>query len=758
LNNEEGYLKGASTLLIDSTNAFLQKNLSRTPKLRLQSVAEMRVKIEELKRLRQRIELENSPKRPNVHFVCRDKEISYIDEYLQRDSYVILEGIGGIGKTELAKKYAWENRGKYDIVQFITYSGDLQTTVAYSMNFRNFDNAKIAQYESKYGNEAVKYIYRDKISSLKQEYHGKRTLIVVDNYNAVADDHFTELVSWDYKVIFTSREKHNGNTIEITEMTDERDLLELFSEYYAPGKLSEEQVSVVLEIIGLVLGHTMTLMLIATAMQKSMKTPAEMLARLQSSLDPKLRTKIAVDKEGISAEDRENVVSEHIRNLFNMEEIIANGNYSFIMTNMAIIPYTGVDRKTFYLWALSERYKCDEYDDEDYTDIDSLIDHRWIQYDGETHYVSLHPVISDLAYRELKPDSVKCSALIRGMIEYAEGCFDKTYIEHNIGADMLQLALKRIVDKTKLTSDLYYVCASIFDSLSKPFLSAEIIEKALKMRCELFGEGHADVAKFYNQAGIIYNHMYKLEVALDYYEKALSLYSKLKGKDHSYTGTLYYNIGIVYRKLGKYDVAMDYAEKALAIRIKQEGESCPSVANVCSLMGKIHANIGEYEKALEYFNKSFEIYRKIYSDDHPLSAAFYRDTAVVYRSLEEYDKALAYNEKALKIMQRVYGDDYLGIAGLHNNIGVIYSNLGYYEKALEAYNKSLRIFLNIISTDNHPEIATAYYNIGRIYYKMKDNGNAFEFYQMALAMYEKTLPKDHPDIKEVEKSILDLQS
>jgi tetratricopeptide (TPR) repeat protein len=801
LNNEEGYLKGASTLLIDSTNAFLQKNLSRTPKLRLQSVAEMRVKIEELKRLRQRIELENSPKRPNVHFVCRDKEISYIDEYLQRDSYVILEGIGGIGKTELAKKYAWENRGKYDIVQFITYSGDLQTTVAYSMNFRNFDNAKIAQYESKYGNEAVEHIFCDKMSSLKQDYHGKRTLIVVDNYNTVADDHFAKFISGEYKVIFTSREKHNGSVIEITEMKSEDDLLMLFREYYSPYKLTGEQEPAVREIIRLVLGHTMTLMLIATVMLKSDKTSEEMLARFKKGLDPKLRTKIAVDKEEISAEDRENVVYGHIRSLFNMEDIAANENYAFIMTNMAIVPYTGLEKKIFYDWALSERYRSDEYDDEDYTDIDCLVDRRWIQEEirENVRYVSLHPVISDVACRELMPDSVKCIDLVGNLIkECARLCLDKTYVEYIEGTKMLETAYGRISDETKLTANLLDFYADICFKLAKYNLALDGYTKSLSIRTKIYGELHEDIADLYNSVGLVYLEMDEYNNALRSFDKSLEICQFGFGETHHYVADVYNNIGSTYDQMGEYDSALKYFRKSLELKkdlygansvdvakslnniatiyIQMDeqtnaleyfmkssdifvgilGENHRSVALLYNNIGTLINQLGNSEKALDYFLKALEIKENEYGKEHPDTSITYNSIGVLYTDIGEYDKALKYCETALDIRVKSYGKESSPVAISCSCIGTIYYRQKNYLKALDYYDKTLSIRLAIYN-ECHPEIGRAHYNLGVIYYELDEYSKAWQHYIEALRIYKISYPENHIKVKNIQKAISELK-
>lgn len=49
----------------------------------------------------------------NRYFVGRDVELNVIQKDLQRDKLVILSGIGGIGKTELARYYAKQHQAEY---------------------------------------------------------------------------------------------------------------------------------------------------------------------------------------------------------------------------------------------------------------------------------------------------------------------------------------------------------------------------------------------------------------------------------------------------------------------------------------------------------------------------------------------------------------------------------------------------------------------------------------------------------------------
>ena len=62
-------------------------------------------------------------------FVGRQDDLEEINELLAKNQLVFLSGIGGIGKTELAKQYAYRHRAQYDTV-FSQYMRKYRVTCA----------------------------------------------------------------------------------------------------------------------------------------------------------------------------------------------------------------------------------------------------------------------------------------------------------------------------------------------------------------------------------------------------------------------------------------------------------------------------------------------------------------------------------------------------------------------------------------------------------------------------------------------------
>lgn len=73
--------------------------------------------------------LNSSLPKPCQHFCGRDRELAALHELLSKYGKVFLQGIPGIGKSELAKAYASHYKKAYTNVLYLIYSGDLKRDI-----------------------------------------------------------------------------------------------------------------------------------------------------------------------------------------------------------------------------------------------------------------------------------------------------------------------------------------------------------------------------------------------------------------------------------------------------------------------------------------------------------------------------------------------------------------------------------------------------------------------------------------------------
>ena len=127
----------------------------------------------------------DAPK-PCRYFCGRERELSELHFMLNEHSKVFLQGIPGIGKSELAKAYAQNFKKEYTNIIYINYSGNLRNDIV-DLDFLEDFNA----------NESEKERFRRHhrhLRSLKAD-----SLIIVDNFNTVAADE--EILSIRFTII-----------------------------------------------------------------------------------------------------------------------------------------------------------------------------------------------------------------------------------------------------------------------------------------------------------------------------------------------------------------------------------------------------------------------------------------------------------------------------------------------------------------------------------------------------------------------------
>ena len=182
---------------------------------------------------------------------------------------LFLEGIGGIGKSELAKQYACRNQKDYDHVVFLTYPGSLLQLVC--------NPAALVIEGLEQAPEESDRTFFDRKLSVLASITDSRTLLIVDNFDVDNDPDLNAFLRGSYRVIFTTRNAHPGQTtLRIGTIDDMDSLMGIFSENYG-CEPAEDEKDDLMELFRLVECHTYTIELIAKQMEASFMSTAEML-------------------------------------------------------------------------------------------------------------------------------------------------------------------------------------------------------------------------------------------------------------------------------------------------------------------------------------------------------------------------------------------------------------------------------------------------------------------------------------------------
>ena len=320
--------------------------------------------------------------RANEFFVGRSNEYGELSARLEAERLIFLCGIGGIGKSELAKQYAIRNKQKYDNILYLPYTGDFEETICQ-------DHVTVATVE-RVDDESNHHFCWRKLHAIKRCLRGN-SLIIIDNLNSRLEDIEDQsvwefLLSFPCEIIVTTRAEQTQNMLRIREFEDRTSLKSIYW-HYCPYEAEKEPF--VDEIIQRLNCHTLLTELIAKQTRAAMHTPQEMLALLESN---GIR---GFDKEtvGIRKDNHlsRETVFHHARTLFAMSSM--THGQQLTMTKAVFMPESGVTAQDFL------NYHAIETKD----DINWLVDNGWLYLSADNSFtLSVHPIIAEIALENAK--------------------------------------------------------------------------------------------------------------------------------------------------------------------------------------------------------------------------------------------------------------------------------------------------------------------------------------------------------------------
>ena len=228
------------------------------------------------------------------------------------------------------------------------------------------------------------------------------------------------------------------------------------------------------------------------------------------------------------------------------------------------------------------------------------------------------------------------------------------------------------------------------------------LERALKIAEAVYGPNHAYVARILNDIGEVLNALGDLKGAIKCHEKALEIREKVLGPDHPDVAWSLNNIGVVLRQQGNPRGAKEYHEKALKIWEKaHHGPERRHVAWALNNIGLALKDLGDLKGAMEHLERALEIKKKVYVPDSPDVSMSLNDIGEVLYTKGDLKGAMKYHEEALEIREKVLGPDHPDVAWSLINIGMILQSLDDYGSARKRYERALKICRAKLGPD-HP--------------------------------------------------------
>ncbi|KAF8454700.1 P-loop containing nucleoside triphosphate hydrolase protein [Kalaharituber pfeilii] len=217
----------------------------------------------------------------------------------------------------------------------------------------------------------------------------------------------------------------------------------------------------------------------------------------------------------------------------------------------------------------------------------------------------------------------------------------------------------------------------------------EICTTVLAAREKLLGTNHPQTLDtICNMAGL-YKNQGKYDQALGLYQRVLEEMENFLGADHLNTLDTVHNMAIVYKNQGKYSQALELYQRVLTGHEKLLGADHPSTLDTVHNMAIVYKNQGKYRQALKLYQQVLAGHEKSLGADHPSTLTTVNNMALVYEKQREYSQALGLYQRALAGKEKTLGADHPSTLYTVDCIASLYENQREYTQALELYQRAL---------------------------------------------------------------------
>ena len=568
---------------------------------------------------------------PSGDFVGREQEIETLINALRygnRTSISAINGMGGIGKTELALLVAQRLAGDYPDAQFFI---NLQGT---DPNPRSPQEVMSTCIRAFLGPEARLPEELDQLSQLyRSELSGKRVLLLLDN---AADSAQVRplLPPTGSALLVTSRQVITlpGMTALLLDALADDEARELLLEIAPRAAPAAEQICQLCGYLPLAIRAAGSLLAITLDLD-----PLDYVARLKDERNRLER----LGTEGVEID---------VAASFNLSyaQLTLEGARVFRM--LSIFPGT--------FDADAVEVVCD---DAGHVCLSELVRRSLVLYDDNTKRYRLHDLARLFADAKLNSEE-RLAGQKRHATHYLDVLLACEDLYQEGGAALVSGLALFDLEWGNIQAGHTWVAAQ----------DVEVDDEVARL-----GMDYPDMGAY------ILNLRQHSRQRIRWLEIALAAAKRLK--DRAVEGSALGNLGLAYAALGETQRAIEFYEQSRTIARALDNRIAEGAAQ--GNLGAAYANLGETQRAIQFYEQALLIDRKL--GDLRGQGNVLNNLGVVYAALGETQRAIEFYEQALLIHREI--GDRRGEGADLGSLGSAYYHLGETERAIEFYEQYLNI-------------------------------------------------------------------
>ena len=292
------------------------------------------------------------------------------------------------------------------------------------------------------------------------------------------------------------------------------------------------------------------------------------------------------------------------------------------------------------------------------------------------------------------------------------GIFETADLELGVEAiiDQATFYLDRLEDQPEVRAQLMTTLGWIYRALGRYDEAMGIMDQALDLRRELYGQSHLEIADTLYRIGVLKLETQDFPSAEESLRQARSMSSELRGENDWSVVNSRSKLAEVEYELGRFDTALEGAEAVMEAQSRLLVGQPPTVRQAMDVSSNLNLLAGcfyqkkRYPEAETILSQALTLLTATVGPDRLGVADLWNSLAMVQRKQERLKEAAASMEEAARIERELLGEKSIRLGIRLLNLGNIYRRQDKVEQAVISCEQALGMTIEL-GGENHPNVS-----------------------------------------------------
>lgn len=299
-----------------------------------------------------------------------------------------------------------------------------------------------------------------------------------------------------------------------------------------------------------------------------------------------------------------------------------------------------------------------------------------------------------------------------------------------------------LAEQPEVQAQLFSIIGQIFHQLGNYEESGPLLNKALTIQKNTFGNNHPETAASLGQLGKLKGSLGEYEEAEQLLRESLHIFNSNHISDTPLLAEVQSNLAFVVRRRGDYQQAEELYKNVIEILHGNYGPDYIQTINMQNRLATTLFNQGMYNETETIYREVLEKRRNLLGDIHPSLAESMNSLGALLMNLGRFQEAEELLNKALDIRLQTLGPNHPKVALTYNNLGIVYRDQGLFGDSKTHFDKAISI-RSRFAEQNRVSLAISQFSLAELMLMKNQPDSAIVYFNDALPVFRDVLSEDH---------------